>query len=149
MIASPMRRMGAFMARKKRKRQGHFCWSCQGYLPNERFSGRGHRNHLCKKCSALGKEELEYRQAVRDIDRCLDWDGRLKRRQGKAFERFRDHANPRVRSYVEKVEEHWAEQRRVLREMREQHEADEEEIEKMLAMREDERSGSAERECTS
>ncbi len=111
------------MARKKKKRRGHFCWSCQCSLPNERFSGRGHRNHLCKKCSKLGKEELEYRQAVRNIDRCLTWEGLLRRRQRMAFERFRTHANDRVRQYVVEIEQHWAEERRLRREAQEQDEA--------------------------
>ncbi len=108
------------------KGRGHFCWSCQRTLPNERFSGRGHRQHLCKKCSRLGKEELEYRQAVCNVDRCLDWDGRLRRKQRKSFERLRDHPNERVRCYVEELEAHWAEGRRRRRELRRQETALEE-----------------------
>ncbi len=114
------------MARKRKKGRGLFCWSCQRYLPNERFSGRGHRRHLCKKCSKLGKEELEYRQAVRNIDRCLDWNGRLRRKQRKSFERFRDHPAERVRRYVERLEASWAEEQRRWREIRRQEEAMEE-----------------------
>ncbi len=121
------------MAKKRKKRRGHFCWSCQTTLPNERFSGRGHRRHLCKKCSRLGKEELEYRQAVRNIDRCLDWDGRLRRKQRKSFERFRDHPNERVRRYLEKLEASWAEERRRWRELRRQEEALEEAWENEMA----------------
>ncbi len=89
---------------------------------NERFSGRGHARHLCKKCSQLGKEELEYRQAVLNVDRCLDWNGRLRRKQRKTFERFRDHPDERVRRYVEELEERWAEERREWREILRQEE---------------------------
>ena len=46
---------------------------------NERFSGRGHAHHLCKDCAKLGKEELAYRQEIRNIDRLLDWDGLIRR----------------------------------------------------------------------
>jgi hypothetical protein len=38
----------------KKKRQGHYCWGCDTYKSNESFSGKGHRNHLCKKCKAAG-----------------------------------------------------------------------------------------------
>ena len=100
------------MAKKRRQRRGHYCWSCQRVLPNERFSGSGYRQHLCKACSKLGKEELEYRQAVRNIERCLGWDGRVRPRQRKSFERFREHPNERVRKYVEKLEELWAKEQR-------------------------------------
>jgi hypothetical protein len=28
-------------------------------LPNEAFTGKGHKNHICRKCSTLPKEEQE------------------------------------------------------------------------------------------
>ena len=90
--------------RKKKKQSGHFCWCCGRHRPNERFSGRGHRNHLCKDCSKLGKEELEFRQHVRDIDRLVDWDGRIRRRQRRTFERYLSHPNERVRAYAQEVD---------------------------------------------
>ncbi len=36
------------------KKRGHFCKGCGNFLPNEKFSGRGHRKHLCKKCKESG-----------------------------------------------------------------------------------------------
>ena len=38
---------------------GHFCWICLKILPNEKFSGKGHKNHICKKCSKIPKEKIE------------------------------------------------------------------------------------------
>jgi hypothetical protein len=38
---------------------GHWCRICGRILANERFSGKGHRNHICKKCSQRPKEEIE------------------------------------------------------------------------------------------
>jgi len=32
---------------------GHYCRICDRERPNEAFSGRGHRNHVCKKCQRL------------------------------------------------------------------------------------------------
>lgn len=36
------------------KKRGHFCKGCRDFLPNEKFSGRGHREHLCKECKKAG-----------------------------------------------------------------------------------------------
>ncbi len=71
--------------------------------PNEKFSGRGHARHLCKECGRLGKDELAYRQAARDLERLLGFDGVIRRRQRAAAERFLGHANPRVREHAREV----------------------------------------------
>ena len=44
----------------------------------ERFSGRGHARHLCRDCAKLDQADLEYRQHIRNIERTLDWDGRIR-----------------------------------------------------------------------
>ncbi|MCD4768186.1 MAG: hypothetical protein K8R06_08395 [Methanosarcinales archaeon] len=44
------------MAKKKRYR-GHFCKVCRQILPNEKFSGKGHAAHICKKCATKQKKE--------------------------------------------------------------------------------------------
>jgi hypothetical protein len=101
------------MAKKRNRvrRNGRFCWCCGRMRPNERFSGKGHARHLCRECSKLGREELEYRQRVRDIDRLLTWDGMVRRKNRKAFARFLRDANPRVREYAERVKAHNEERR--------------------------------------
>ncbi len=43
----------------KGSRRGHYCRICECYKPNEKFSGKGHKNHICKKCSSLPKEEIQ------------------------------------------------------------------------------------------
>ena len=68
--------------------------------PNERFSGGNHGRHLCRDCSKHSKEELELQSAVRNIDRMVLWPGRVRRKQRRAFERFLQHPNPRVREYA-------------------------------------------------
>ena len=40
-----------------KKRRGHYCWACGRTRPNEKFSGRGHRDHICKECQAARKRE--------------------------------------------------------------------------------------------
>ncbi len=39
---------------------GHFCIICGHSKSNESFSGGGHKNHNCKKCSLKPKEVIQY-----------------------------------------------------------------------------------------
>jgi hypothetical protein len=41
------------------KPHGHYCRICHSLRSNEAFSGKGHRNHICKKCACLPKEQRE------------------------------------------------------------------------------------------
>ena len=72
--------------------------------PNEKFSGRGHSRHLCKECARLGTEELEYRQAVHDLERLLSAEGLIPRRNRRQFEKYLNHENARVRAYALEIE---------------------------------------------
>jgi len=50
-----------------KKRRGHYCRICGSLRPNEAFSGKGHRIHVCKKCARLHKEkqeEIEYEDEI-------------------------------------------------------------------------------------
>ncbi len=38
---------------------GHYCRSCGRTRPNESFSGKGHRYHVCNDCVKVPKEELD------------------------------------------------------------------------------------------
>jgi hypothetical protein len=38
---------------------GHWCRICGCNKPNEKFSGKGHRVHICKECSKKSKEEID------------------------------------------------------------------------------------------
>lgn len=44
---------------------GHYCRICEPKRPNEQFSDKGHKIHLCKRCKARPKSE---RQAIEDED---------------------------------------------------------------------------------
>ncbi len=37
---------------------GHYCRICGRNKPNEKFSGKGHKNHICKECSRKPKSEI-------------------------------------------------------------------------------------------
>ena len=38
---------------------GHFCRICGRSRPNEKFSGGGHKTHVCKDCARLPKERRD------------------------------------------------------------------------------------------
>lgn len=46
---------------------GHYCRICGRERANEKFSGRGHRTHVCKDCASKPKTELaeiEHEEAI-------------------------------------------------------------------------------------
>lgn len=47
---------GAIMSKKKRL-HGHYCKICGEYKANEKFSGKGHANYICKACAKLSAAE--------------------------------------------------------------------------------------------
>ena len=55
--------------RKKKKPKGqgdkHFCWVCGEHKAHEKFSGRGHATHMCRKCHALPVAERNIMVAAR------------------------------------------------------------------------------------
>jgi hypothetical protein len=44
---------------------GHYCRICKRERPNEQFSGKGHKIHVCKRCKTKPKSE---RRAIEDQD---------------------------------------------------------------------------------
>jgi hypothetical protein len=67
----------------------------------------------------LGNAELKFRQQIRNIDRLLTYDGIIPIKKRSQFEKYANHANPRVRQYVEDVlvndrntRQKWHEERR-------------------------------------
>jgi len=38
---------------------GHWCRICGETKPNEKFSGKGHKNYICKQCSSKPKGEID------------------------------------------------------------------------------------------
>src|SRR6266568_3005311 len=38
---------------------GHYCRICGRSRPNERFSGRGHRIHVCRECQRMPREKRD------------------------------------------------------------------------------------------
>lgn len=42
---------------KKKRTSGHYCKICSEYKSNESFSGKGHANHICRRCSKKSPSE--------------------------------------------------------------------------------------------
>lgn len=52
------------------KKHGHYCKVCGKYKANEKFSGKGHANHICKSCASLPAEkkaELETLTRIQNL----------------------------------------------------------------------------------
>jgi hypothetical protein len=43
----------------KKKYRGHYCRICGRIRPNEKFSGKGHRDHICKECAKKPKAVID------------------------------------------------------------------------------------------
>jgi hypothetical protein len=72
-------------------------------LPNEKFCGHSHAQHVCRECAKLGAKELAYRQTLRDLDNCLTYEGTIRRRRRKTFEQFLNHEDPRIRECAKEI----------------------------------------------
>lgn len=95
------------MSRTKNRKSiqpGQYCWACDRRRPNEKFSGRGHARHVCKECAKLGSEELAFRQACRNLERCATWEGIIPRKRRKSFQAFLNHDDPRIRALAEQMQ---------------------------------------------
>lgn len=42
-----------------KKQKGHYCYGCGENLSNEKFSGKGHKQHICKECKKEGIHKIE------------------------------------------------------------------------------------------
>jgi hypothetical protein len=50
----------------------HYCRICTRYRSNEKFSGRGHRDHICKDCQRLPREERDRIDRLNELDNFLN-----------------------------------------------------------------------------
>ena len=76
---------------------GHYCRICGRQRPNEQFSGKGHKIHVCKRCNAKPKSE---RQAIEDTDRVFAFmqQSHISERNVARLKTMTKSENPRVAS---------------------------------------------------
>jgi hypothetical protein len=51
---------------------GHFCRICGRTRANEKFSGRGHRDHVCKDCQRMPREKRDRIEQLDEVRGFLD-----------------------------------------------------------------------------
>lgn len=52
--------------RNRKKQQGHYCKICGRYRANEKFGGKGHREHICKDCNRdIQEQKREKKRATK------------------------------------------------------------------------------------
>ena len=51
---------------------GHWCWCCGKSLPNEKFSGGGHRRHICRECVRMPADKRLAIEQQREISVFLE-----------------------------------------------------------------------------
>ena len=56
----------------KKKRQGHYCRICGEYKANEKFSGKGHAQHICKASMSKKKKGGEIDPDIPVVDANYD-----------------------------------------------------------------------------
>ena len=56
----------------KKKRQGHYCRICGEYKANEKFSGKGHAQHICKACMSKKNKGVEIGPDIPVVDEEFD-----------------------------------------------------------------------------
>lgn len=59
------------MAKKKKKLSGHYCKICGDRKPNEKFSGKGHAQHICSQCWSLPKETQADMTRCNEVSRLI------------------------------------------------------------------------------
>ena len=74
---------------------GHTCRICGRVRANERFSGRGHRDHICKDCQRMPREE---RERIERLDKLHGFlrQSNISRRNLARLETLHDHAQLEV-----------------------------------------------------
>ncbi len=75
------------------KKQGQYCKVCGEYKAHEKFSGRGHAAHICKKCAALSAEERNQRVV---LNRLMNLPWQMSKEQVAWLKALRKDSRPEV-----------------------------------------------------
>ena len=80
------------------KKHGHYCKVCGEYKANEKFSGKGHAAHICKKCAAL-PPDVRSTQMIENKLLSLPW--RLSKEQVKWLHNKAHDKRPEIRELAQ------------------------------------------------
>lgn len=73
----------------------HYCRICGCHRPNEKFSGHGHKTHVCKKCASLPKEEFDAIELEAEIFGYMS-QSHISEKNVKRLKNIAQSANPRI-----------------------------------------------------
>ncbi len=113
-----------------KKRNGHYCVVCASVLPNEKFSGKGHSRHICKKCSKKSSEEQDEQIKINKIYGMIRFMN-LSKNNKKQLDKYLNDDSKRVREAAKSVIEEFEELKRIRKE-------DDQLVEKIASMTEEE-----------
>jgi len=91
---------------KNKKTRGHYCFVCDTVMANEKFSGKGHANHICKKCSKLPVEARNEKKAINRINSLYQYTflSKVKRQM---LNKYSSHNSEKVRLTAKEVLDHF------------------------------------------
>jgi hypothetical protein len=78
---------------------GHYCRICGRIKPNEKFSGKGHRIHICKKCAQRPKEEIEKIEQGQEIYNFLS-QSHISKKNITRLNILKESENPKISEYA-------------------------------------------------
>jgi len=113
-----------------KKRNGHYCVVCASVLPNEKFSGKGHSRHICKKCSKKSSADQDEQIKVNKIYGMTRFMN-LSKNNKKQLDKYLYDDSQRVREAAKSVIEEFEELERIQKE-------DDQLVEKIALMTEEE-----------
>jgi hypothetical protein len=70
---------------------GHYCRFCCREWPNEHFSGKGHRQHICKKCQRKPEAEREKLMINEELTGFLFSQSRISKKNRARLKDLMDH----------------------------------------------------------
>jgi len=83
---------------------GHYCHICGRVRANEKFSGRGHRDHICKDCQRLPHEERDQIACMDELYGYLE-QSHISQKNIDRLGILVHHSDPEVRSLAELVQD--------------------------------------------
>lgn len=78
---------------------GHWCRICGRTKPNEKFSGKGHKNHICKECSRKPREEIDEIEQSEEIFNYLN-QSNISKKNIKRLEKLSCSSNQEILEYA-------------------------------------------------
>ena len=81
---------------------GHYCRFCNSERPNERFSGKGHRQHICKDCQKKPKIERDRIEINDELEGFLFNQSRISKKNKARLKVLMDHVDSEL-SYKAKL----------------------------------------------